>query len=207
MRLRTCRLTILAIASLMRCRSSHLGLWFVVVAVAWATIAVELWRTSIPGLAHSSPIVWGDLFGTSAVSSRASATFKTGNTGEGTPSEDLSSHRSPFARGERWRRARRTRRSSRGSRFWSKRSTVSKRYTRASAPSSCRLCKLRTDMSTGFSSLRDDIRAVDERVSAVEVSLRAEIRASDEGLRAEIRVLAALPAFWFDDSHRSSCEF
>lgn len=31
-----------------------------------------LWRTGIPGLGHSSPIVWGDrLFVTSAISSRA----------------------------------------------------------------------------------------------------------------------------------------
>src|SRR4029453_9604877 len=35
-----------------------------------------LWRTLIPGLAHSSPIVWGNtIFVTSAISSRANATF------------------------------------------------------------------------------------------------------------------------------------
>src|SRR5437867_203010 len=38
-----------------------------------------LWRTPIPGLAHSSPIVWGDrLFVTSAVSSNPNATFRPG---------------------------------------------------------------------------------------------------------------------------------
>ena len=47
------------------------------------------WKVEIPGLAHSSPIVWGDrLFLTSAVSSRADATFKPGLYGEGTASED-----------------------------------------------------------------------------------------------------------------------
>jgi len=52
-----------------------------------------LWRTSIPGLAHSSPIVWGDrMFVTSAVSSRGGATFKTGPYDGGDASEDTSSH-------------------------------------------------------------------------------------------------------------------
>ena len=47
------------------------------------------WKVEIPGLAHSSPIVWGDrLFLTSAISSRADATFKPGLYGEGTASED-----------------------------------------------------------------------------------------------------------------------
>jgi outer membrane protein assembly factor BamB len=47
------------------------------------------WSTEVPGLAHSSPIVWGDrLFMTSAVSSRADASFKPGLYGEGTASED-----------------------------------------------------------------------------------------------------------------------
>ena len=42
-----------------------------------------------PGLAHSSPIVWGDrIFVTSAISSRADVTFKPGLYGEGTASED-----------------------------------------------------------------------------------------------------------------------
>jgi outer membrane protein assembly factor BamB len=47
------------------------------------------WAVEVPGLAHSSPIVWGDrLFLTSAISSRADATFKPGLYGEGTASED-----------------------------------------------------------------------------------------------------------------------
>lgn len=50
-----------------------------------------LWRTPIPGLAHSSPIVWGDtLFVTSAISSRPNATFKPGLYGDGDASEDAS---------------------------------------------------------------------------------------------------------------------
>jgi hypothetical protein len=53
-----------------------------------------LWRTPIPGLAHSSPIVWGDLvFVTSAISSRKDATFKPGLYGDGDASEDRSRHR------------------------------------------------------------------------------------------------------------------
>jgi outer membrane protein assembly factor BamB len=53
-----------------------------------------LWRTPIPGLAHSSPIVWGDtLFVTSAITSRASATFKPGLYGDGDASDDRSPHR------------------------------------------------------------------------------------------------------------------
>ena len=47
------------------------------------------WTVEVPGLAHSSPIVWGDrLFLTSAISSRADATFKPGLYGDGTASED-----------------------------------------------------------------------------------------------------------------------
>lgn len=53
-----------------------------------------LWRTSIPGLAHSSPIVWGDrVFVTSAISSRGGATFKTGPYDGADASDDTSSHR------------------------------------------------------------------------------------------------------------------
>ncbi|HYN06717.1 MAG TPA: PQQ-binding-like beta-propeller repeat protein [Vicinamibacterales bacterium] len=52
------------------------------------------WKVPIAGLSHSSPIVWGDrLFLTSAISSRADATFKPGLYGEGTASEDRSSHK------------------------------------------------------------------------------------------------------------------
>lgn len=51
------------------------------------------WKTAIPGLAHSSPIVWGDrIFVTTAVSSRTDATFKPGLYGEGTASQDNSVH-------------------------------------------------------------------------------------------------------------------
>jgi outer membrane protein assembly factor BamB len=53
-----------------------------------------LWRTKIPGLAHSSPIVWGDLiFVTSAISGRKDATFKPGLYGDGDASDDRSEHR------------------------------------------------------------------------------------------------------------------
>jgi outer membrane protein assembly factor BamB len=52
------------------------------------------WKTRIPGLAHSSPIVWKDqVFVTTAVSSRPDATFKPGLYGDGTASEDLTEHR------------------------------------------------------------------------------------------------------------------
>jgi len=52
-----------------------------------------LWRTPIPGLAHSSPVVWGDrVFVTSAISSRKDATFKRGLYGDGDASDDRSRH-------------------------------------------------------------------------------------------------------------------
>lgn len=52
-----------------------------------------LWRTGVPGLAHSSPIVWGDrLFVTSAISSRRGAAIKTGPYSGGDASDDTSSH-------------------------------------------------------------------------------------------------------------------
>lgn len=52
------------------------------------------WKTSIPGLAHSSPIVWGDrIFVTTAVSSQPGATFKPGLYGDGTASGDVSVHK------------------------------------------------------------------------------------------------------------------
>lgn len=53
-----------------------------------------LWRTAIPGLAHSSPIVWGNrIFVTSAVSSRTDATFRPGLYGDGAASDDRSRQR------------------------------------------------------------------------------------------------------------------
>lgn len=49
------------------------------------------WKLAIPGLAHSSPIVWRDLvFLTTAVSSKADASFKRGLYGDGTASDDRS---------------------------------------------------------------------------------------------------------------------
>jgi outer membrane protein assembly factor BamB len=53
-----------------------------------------LWRMAIPGLAHSSPVVWGPLvFVTTAVSSDPNATFRPGLYGDGDASEDRSRHR------------------------------------------------------------------------------------------------------------------
>ena len=53
-----------------------------------------LWHTSIPGLAHSSPVVWGDrIFVTSAVSSDPKATFRPGLYGDGDASKDRTRHR------------------------------------------------------------------------------------------------------------------
>jgi outer membrane protein assembly factor BamB len=52
------------------------------------------WKVALPGLAHSSPIVHGDrLFVTSAISSRADATFRHGIFGDGDASDDRSPHR------------------------------------------------------------------------------------------------------------------
>jgi outer membrane protein assembly factor BamB len=54
-----------------------------------------LWRTSIPGLAHSSPVVWGEtVFVTTAISTtNPNATFKPGLYGDGDASDDRSPHR------------------------------------------------------------------------------------------------------------------
>jgi outer membrane protein assembly factor BamB len=53
-----------------------------------------LWRAEIPGLGHSSPIVWGQrIFVTTAVSSRGKATFKPGLYGDGDASDDRSPQR------------------------------------------------------------------------------------------------------------------
>jgi outer membrane protein assembly factor BamB len=49
------------------------------------------WKAEIPGLAHSSPVVWDNrVFVTTAVSSAGKATFKPGLYGAGTASEDRS---------------------------------------------------------------------------------------------------------------------
>lgn len=51
------------------------------------------WKTHIPGLAHSSPVVWDDqLFVTTAVSGKGDESFKPGLYGEGTASADRSIH-------------------------------------------------------------------------------------------------------------------
>jgi outer membrane protein assembly factor BamB len=51
------------------------------------------WKTNIPGLAHSSPIVWGDkIFVTTAISSRGAAKFRPGLYGDGDASDDRSAH-------------------------------------------------------------------------------------------------------------------
>src|SRR5262245_5520045 len=50
-----------------------------------------IWKAPIAGLAHSSPVVWGDrIFITTAVSSQPDASFKKGLYGAGTASDDLS---------------------------------------------------------------------------------------------------------------------
>src|SRR5579862_671237 len=52
-----------------------------------------LWKTPIPGLAHSSPIVWGNkLFVTTAISSDPKAGFRTGLYGDPDSSKDTSKH-------------------------------------------------------------------------------------------------------------------
>ena len=52
-----------------------------------------LWKTPIPGLAHSSPIVWGNhLFLTTAISSDPKSEFRYGLYGDVEPAKDISSH-------------------------------------------------------------------------------------------------------------------
>jgi len=51
------------------------------------------WKTAIPGIANSSPIVWGNrIFLTSAFSKTGDTTFKTGLYGDVKPVDDLSPH-------------------------------------------------------------------------------------------------------------------
>src|ERR1043165_1465868 len=53
-----------------------------------------LWRTPVPGLAHSSPIVWGNrIYVTTAISGDPKATFKPGLYGDGDASKDRSVHK------------------------------------------------------------------------------------------------------------------
>ena len=52
------------------------------------------WKTRIPGLSHSSPVVWGNqLFVTTAISSRGDGTFRHGLYGDGAASDDRSPHK------------------------------------------------------------------------------------------------------------------
>ena len=51
------------------------------------------WKAEIPGIANSSPIVWGNrVFVTTAISSSGDKTFRTGLYGDVKPVEDLSEH-------------------------------------------------------------------------------------------------------------------
>ena len=51
------------------------------------------WKTAIPGIANSSPIIWGNrIFVTTAVSKTGDKTFRTGLYGDVKPVEDLSEH-------------------------------------------------------------------------------------------------------------------
>ncbi len=51
------------------------------------------WKTPLPGIANSSPVVWGDrVFVSSAVSSKADATFRTGLYGDVDSVDDVSPH-------------------------------------------------------------------------------------------------------------------
>jgi outer membrane protein assembly factor BamB len=51
------------------------------------------WKTRVPGLAHSSPIVWGDrVFVTTAISARGNDSFRHGLYGDGDASDDRSVH-------------------------------------------------------------------------------------------------------------------
>jgi hypothetical protein len=69
------------------------------VPVEWNVPAGKnvLWRTSVPGLAHSSPVVWGErVFVTSAVrtggESELSSLFGSPNYGDGNPLADEGEH-------------------------------------------------------------------------------------------------------------------
>ena len=51
------------------------------------------WKTAIPGIANSSPIVWGNrVFVTTAISKAGDKSFRTGLYGDVKPVEDLSEH-------------------------------------------------------------------------------------------------------------------
>jgi outer membrane protein assembly factor BamB len=58
-----------------------------------AKASSRLWKTPIPGLGHSCPVVWEDrVFTTTAVSSDPKSEFKPGLYGAGTSAKDLSEH-------------------------------------------------------------------------------------------------------------------
>jgi len=64
-------------------------------AVTWNAATGEnvLWKTAVPGIAVSSPIVWGDrVFVSTAVGSDASAGIRTGLYGDVEPAKDVSPH-------------------------------------------------------------------------------------------------------------------
>jgi outer membrane protein assembly factor BamB len=64
-------------------------------AVKWDAATGEnvLWKTPVPGLAVSSPVVWGDrVFISTAVSSDPNAGIKTGLYGDVEPAKDVSKH-------------------------------------------------------------------------------------------------------------------
>ena len=64
--------------------------------VTWngATGESVRFKVRVPGLAHSSPVIWGDtIYLTTAISSRADAGFKPGLYGDGDASDDRSEHR------------------------------------------------------------------------------------------------------------------
>lgn len=61
----------------------------------WDVSAGEgvLWKTEIKGLAHSSPIIWGDrLFVTTAVSKTDNQSLRTGLFGDGDSADDMTEH-------------------------------------------------------------------------------------------------------------------
>src|SRR5262249_44274963 len=64
-------------------------------AMKWNTSTGEnvLWKTAVPGIAVSSPVVWGDrIFVSTAVSSDPKATIRTGLYGDVQPVADQSMH-------------------------------------------------------------------------------------------------------------------
>ena len=72
------------------------GIGDAVTATTWSVPAGQgvRWRVEVPGLGHSSPIVWGDrIFVTTAISGREAPELKVGLYGEIAPVEDDTEHR------------------------------------------------------------------------------------------------------------------